>query len=408
MARFPSLAALNPFGTGGTVSFTREQAAAPMTIDALMLRQKQLAERQQAAIGEQQTTVPGGIGQMLRAAMAGHGEYSARQEEAQGRQELVNAIRGIDATGVADMDTIASVMARDPDLGEALYAGALKAKQDAANRETWEDIPAPEGSKPGQQWQRSSKTGKVQAVGGGGVNVTVPVDATTKGDVAWSEAGSKKFGERVDAYSGEGVAARQQLNQIDQLEFLMRDMPTGLDAKAVDYLRTNWGVSLGEGADKLQAFDAIISKMVPSQRPAGSGTMSDRDIELFRKSLPSYLNDPAGNQMILASMRGIAQYNAQLGAIADEAMQIPDIAEARRFFTERVNALEDPLAAWRASEAEKENAGAGTAAGGTATPSPTTGPADSQSTFETMPDGRKKVTMPDGTIVIMNPKPAGG
>jgi hypothetical protein len=56
--------------------------------------------------------------------------------------------------------------------------------------------------------------------------------------------------------------------------------------------------------------------MVPQQRPPGSGPMSDRDVELFKASVPRIINQPGGNQMILETMRGVAEYEAAQGAVA--------------------------------------------------------------------------------------------
>ena len=100
----------------------------------------------------------------------------------------------------------------------------------------------------------------------------------------------------------------------------------------------------------LQAVQALINKLVPTQRAPGSGSMSDRDVELFTRSLPSLWNQPGGNEKILRVMRGMAEYKQGQGEIADQVL-MGDMSrqEARR----ALRALPNPLAQTQ----EKDDAG---------------------------------------------------
>jgi hypothetical protein len=99
-----------------------------------------------------------------------------------------------------------------------------------------------------------------------------------------------------------------------------------------------------EGVESLELANAIISQLVPSQRPPGSGVMSDADLALFKASLPRLINTREGNQLIIDTMRNIAQYDMQRGEIA-RGMQLgqitPDVA-----FTQ-YNELGNPLSAFQ-------------------------------------------------------------
>lgn len=99
--------------------------------------------------------------------------------------------------------------------------------------------------------------------------------------------------------------------------------------------RRYWGVAVGDGTSDIQAASALLEKMVPEQRAPGSGPMSDADIKMFRASLPRVLNQPGGNQLIFQTMRGIAQYEMQMGEIADQvADRTIKPAEGRKMIRE--------------------------------------------------------------------------
>ena len=82
--------------------------------------------------------------------------------------------------------------------------------------------------------------------------------------------------------------------------------------------------------------------MVPERRPAGSGPMSDADLELFKKSLPSLINTPDGNRLIIATLRGVAEYDRQ-GAEIVQKYRNKEISEAEAF--QQLLNRKDPFAA---------------------------------------------------------------
>ena len=70
--------------------------------------------------------------------------------------------------------------------------------------------------------------------------------------------------------------------------------------------------------------------------------MSDRDVQLFKDSLPSLWNQPGGNEKILGVMRGMAEYKSRQGEIADMVLN-GDMTrqEGRRALRELPNPLEE-------------------------------------------------------------------
>ena len=73
--------------------------------------------------------------------------------------------------------------------------------------------------------------------------------------------------------------------------------------------------------------------------------MSDADLELFKQSLPRIINSPGGNQIIIDTMRGLANYDAEGGRIVQRLRQ-REITQAEAF--ELLNSRADPFAAFKA------------------------------------------------------------
>lgn len=164
----------------------------------------------------------------------------------------------------------------------------------------------------------------------------------------------KNRGKAVAEAAQAGDAAQRSLIQIGELEKRLAAVGTGGMA-SVRQMAANLGIPI-EGADDIQAATAIINQLVPGQRPPGSGTMSDADVELFKQSLPRIINTEGGNQKILATMRGIAQYDAQRGSIANQILNREITpAEGQRL----MNAIPNPLAGMRGDVPEASAAPSG-------------------------------------------------
>lgn len=142
-------------------------------------------------------------------------------------------------------------------------------------------------------------------------NTTINTGEGNKFYNTLDENNAKIFSGLSDA----GIQGRSKLGQIDQLDQLLQSTGSGwataLKAKAGDF-----GINT-EKLDDIQAASALISKMIPAQREPGSGQVSDADLEGFRNSLPRLINQPGGNATIINTMRGLTQYQVQMGEIAD-------------------------------------------------------------------------------------------
>lgn len=164
------------------------------------------------------------------------------------------------------------------------------------------------------------------------------VNIDQKAEGAFDKKLAEKQAETFDTMATEGLNARADIGIINELDTLLQGQ--GGTLSGIAGIAAKYGVG-GEGIGDLQAVQALINKLVPSQRAPGSGSMSDRDVELFTRSLPSLWNEPGGNAKILRVMRGLAEYKQAQGEIADQVLT-GDMSrqEARR----ALRALPNPLA----------------------------------------------------------------
>lgn len=179
---------------------------------------------------------------------------------------------------------------------------------------------------------------KISAIGGDSTTVNVNNQAENTFDKELAGAQAKAFNTMAE----EGLNARADLAVIGELEGLLKGQGGALTGLLG--ILAQKGIDVGGATSDLQAAQALINKLVPTQRQAGSGSMSDRDVELFTRSLPSLWNTPEGNTKILNVMKGLAQYKQAQGEIADQViLGEKSRQEARRALRD----LPNPLAEFR-------------------------------------------------------------
>ena len=234
----------------------------------------------------------------------------------------------------------------DNQTGEVIaeYPDAQKPTADRQNYEFYRNFEIQNGRTPlgPLEWEQAQRK-----AGAGTTNVTVG-----ESDKFYENL-DKKNAETFAALSETGMQARARIGQINRLEGLFNNMPQGIEG-GFKKLAGDWGVAIGEGTSDIQAASALLEKMVPEQRAPGSGPMSDADIRMFRASLPRVLNQPGGNELIFQTMRGIAEYEQQMGAIADAvADREIEPAEGRK----RIRELKNPLENYKIPDGPTPNEG---------------------------------------------------
>ena len=186
-----------------------------------------------------------------------------------------------------------------------------------------------------------SPEGQVTAIGGAGT--TVNVDAGSGGK--FEEAFAKGDAATIDVVYNSGLQAARNIGRINQLETLLSTAPSGAEG-AIKLAAGEFGINT-EGLSDIQAAEALINSLIPEQRQPGSGEMSNEDLALFKRSLPRIINQPGGNQVIIQTMRAIAEYDAQGAQIVQQLRAgefgTGDAARAKAFqmLLERRNPLAD-------------------------------------------------------------------
>lgn len=250
----------------------------------------------------------------------------------------------------------------DPQAGTAESAGTFGAPEPG-----WRGLSPEEKAAYGipadSPAQINTATGEVKGLGG--VNVTTNVGGSPSN--FFQSLGEAEV-ENYTTMLQQGPVAARTLNQIDQLESLLANTPQGFGAAATAFAG-NFGIDLGD-ASGVQAATALINQMVPAQRPPGSGPMSDADLELFKQSVPRLINQPGGNELIIQTMRDMAQYDLALSRIiqehtwlAESARSPEEQSEIRRQMRDQIDALQNPLENFNARIAPYRREG-GTPEGG--------------------------------------------
>lgn len=183
--------------------------------------------------------------------------------------------------------------------------------------QTFEALAQRAGIQPGTpEYARAAE----EAMSGGGQVINVNAGGEPSGVDVTERAFREKYGAniatQVGTLSDNGLQANRNLNILGQLEAELANAPGGVEA-GIKLFAGGLGIP-SEGINELQAADAIISSLIPKQREEGSGSSSDKDVEAFKKSLPSLLQTPEGRLKIIRNLRALNDYAKKEAAIANK------------------------------------------------------------------------------------------
>lgn len=133
------------------------------------------------------------------------------------------------------------------------------------------------------------------------------------------KAAATRFSNYIDA----AHTATQFTGDLKALADIGSKISTGKGAQLTAALGP-YAKALGVDIDQLseiEAYDAIVSRLVPMMRPAGSGAASDFDAKQFLASLPSIGRTPEGNRIVLETLDALQSHRVKSGEIASQAMQ---------------------------------------------------------------------------------------
>ena len=285
----------------------------------------------------------GDEGNMLRLAMAFNtmrmepdqqlAAYAAKRlESMQAQKTAQSQAQGI-AQQLAQMGYKEHAMAAlsNPALAKDIYNAVVKSKLDTGAKSTIGKLQQDLSAGRITQEQFDAERKRLEESGKTIVNLG-------EGS-GWSDKVNDTYITRFNDFAVAGNAAARNVQLIDALDQSLANVPTGAQATIASFAG-----SLGlksDYASDLEAAEAIISQLVPQQRPPGSGVMSDADLALFKKSLPNIMNTPGGNMKIMQTIREMAMYDIKRGQIADRAMWDQEYSPQQA--VNDINALGDPL-----------------------------------------------------------------
>jgi hypothetical protein len=139
------------------------------------------------------------------------------------------------------------------------------------------------------------------------------------------------------------MGARADIALAQELQDMGDKITTGPAAALQGWL-SDRGIKIGDNVPTVEAYKAIINKMVPEQRVPGSGSTSDYEDKMFRGALPALMNTPGGNEIILHTIRSLAEDKYARSQIADQYLAgIIDRKEAYR----QMYSVTDPYARFK-------------------------------------------------------------
>jgi len=125
--------------------------------------------------------------------------------------------------------------------------------------------------------------------------------------------GQAKAQETVESYSDIenrlDILAKQlegadplQTGVIEEIKIPFKKLAAGLNILPQEQL---------DELSQQELFQATTNYIIPRMRVAGSGSTSDREIELFKSSVPNLGNTVEGNKVLVGGLQSIAKYNKE-------------------------------------------------------------------------------------------------
>lgn len=285
---------------------TIDQALRSMQIQQMAQRQKQ-QEAGRQAMKSLYERMSGLSPEGALAAEGGQVGPTVARAETIGKQQAI---------GPQDLIAIAT----NPDISEETRKNLLSAAQLMSPKEGKETfrVMTPEEKKglglPADMAYQVGSSGKILQVGQGPL-----VKNFVGGEISpFAKKSQELQATEFADIRKSGRSAQITLQDVNKLDNLLEKSGTGLQAAAKQFAG-QFGIET-KGLNEIQAAQAIINRLVPQQRPPGSGTMSDADLALFKQSLPRIINQPGGNKIIIDTIKDVNNYLVKEGQIAADVL----------------------------------------------------------------------------------------
>ena len=149
-----------------------------------------------------------------------------------------------------------------------------------------------------------SYTSRADILAGGGMAARSPEKAAYQAER--SKANAATYQGALESATNAG----QQLSNIDRMAGLLTDIETGKGEQALMGLASigeQIGIKIDPKLGDKQAVQSLANQLAIGMRQPGTGTMTDKDMEVFLQSVPSLQNSPDGNRKIMQTMAAFAE-----------------------------------------------------------------------------------------------------
>jgi hypothetical protein len=149
-----------------------------------------------------------------------------------------------------------------------------------------------------------SYTSRADILAGGGMAARSPEQAAYQAER--SKANAATYQGALDTAGN----ASNQLANIDRMAQLLGDMQTGKGEQALMGLASigeQMGIKVDPALGDKQAVQSLANQLAIGMRQPGTGTMTDKDMDVFLQSVPSLQNSPDGNMRIMETMAAFAE-----------------------------------------------------------------------------------------------------
>ncbi|RJG45870.1 hypothetical protein [Mesorhizobium sp. DCY119] len=213
--------------------------------------------------------------------------------------------------GLTDLANVAKLATKDPTAGRIEQRKAIFERNGGTETsETYVKTAAELakiGDDEGSQLSLQMANALKQSAG---TNVTVNNNQSEGESEARKRLG-QKIGEQFDSYLAAGAQAGSMLRSMGILTELSDAAPTG---PITGRLAQRFPGFSDAGA----AFEAEVSRLLPSLRVPGSGAQSDKDIDVLLQGLPALRNNKRANQLIIGSIKLKAEIDRERSRIVED------------------------------------------------------------------------------------------
>lgn len=185
-------------------------------------------------------------------------------------------------------------------------------------------------------------------------------DAANAANRRFAESTAEQQARSFQELAAGAGEATQALGRLQQLETVMRDLPSGVPGW---FAQQAARVGLGPQATQYEVATALLKQLIPAQRQGMPGAVSDFDARNFEASLPRLMSSADGRRMVSDTLKSVAEYQVARGRIAMQAQsgEITRQEALRRFDQlpspfDRFNEAQERFAA---EQAQRRGAGGG-------------------------------------------------